>query len=364
MEETKKRPVVIIRPSDKGANQQTSTITTNESAGSTESVEPKFTSIEAEQKANSMLEKAKVLKEKMNQEPTHSASKVADIFGEDDFGEDIGNRAFDEENIFTEEIIDDENRENYNMVKLDSLKPETKEVSVQGEAKTVIVKPIIKTEVKVEKVDTENTATSNNEPVENEVIEKTEKNGVEIVSNEEVSEVENDEETNDMETETDSLSDVSVLADLGQSLQVKPQEKSVEKVEVEQVEKTTSVSQEPTSKVLSKEDIKEIEAELSQIDIEGQIKKLKELERKRQGLSEKRIALITKEEQSMKRKTELENELKRLTQATDVIEILNHIKEAEEEGVKAISSWSDFIENEEKLIKEIESELLEIEGTV
>lgn len=170
----------------------------------------------------------------------------------------------------------------------------------------------------------------------------------------------------DTETEDDAYNEV-----MGQSNVSSQEEKIAEKIE----EKTVSFNEEKTQHtedsksevtlsiensnipVLSKEQIGKYQSQLQNLDIEKQIARLKELNQKRNELERRRIHLDAREEQVNKNIVTLTEKIQTLTGQTDIDEICKSLVKAYEETEVALENESQLLEDQEKIIKDIESEL-------
>lgn len=170
----------------------------------------------------------------------------------------------------------------------------------------------------------------------------------------------------DTETEDDAYNEV-----MGQSNVSSQEEKIAEKTE----EKTVSFNEVKTQHtedlqsdvtlsiensnipVLSKEQIGKYQSQLQNLDIEKQIARLKELNQKRNELERRRIHLDAREEQVNKNIVTLTEKIQTLTGQTDIDEICKSLVKAYEETEVALENESQLLEDQEKIIKDIESEL-------
>lgn len=170
----------------------------------------------------------------------------------------------------------------------------------------------------------------------------------------------------DTETEDEAYNEV-----MSQSNVSSQEEKTVEKTE----EKTVSFNEVKTQHtedsqsevtlsiensnipVLSKEQIGKYQSQLQNLDIEKQIARLKELNQKRNELERRRIHLDAREEQVNKNIVTLTEKIQTLTGQTDIDEICKSLVKAYEETEVALENESQLLEDQEKIIKEIELEL-------
>ena len=170
----------------------------------------------------------------------------------------------------------------------------------------------------------------------------------------------------DTETEDDAYNEV-----MSQSNVSSQEEKTAEKTE----EKTVSFNEVKTQHtedlqsdvtlsiensnipVLSKEQIGKYQSQLQNLDIEKQIARLKELNQKRNELERRRIHLDAREEQVNKNIVTLTEKIQTLTGQTDIDEICKSLVKAYEETEVALENESQLLEDQEKIIKDIESEL-------
>lgn len=170
----------------------------------------------------------------------------------------------------------------------------------------------------------------------------------------------------DTETEDDAYNEV-----MSQSNVSSQEEKTAEKTE----EKTVSFNEVKTQHtedlqsdvtlsiensnipVLSKEQIGKYQSQLQNLDIEKQIARLKELNQKRNELERRRIHLDAREEQVNKNIVTLTEKIQTLTGQTDIDEICKSLVKAYEETEVALENESQLLEDQEKIIKEIELEL-------
>ena len=109
--------------------------------------------------------------------------------------------------------------------------------------------------------------------------------------------------------------------------------------------------------VLSKEQIGKYQSQLQNLDIEKQISRLKELNQKRNELERRRIHLDAREEQVNKNIIILKEKIQTLTGQTDIDEICKSLVKAYGETEATLKSESQLLEDQEKIIKEIEAEL-------
>lgn len=170
----------------------------------------------------------------------------------------------------------------------------------------------------------------------------------------------------DTETEDEAYNEV-----MSQSNVSSQEEKAVEKTE----EKTVSFNEAKTQHtedlqsdvtlsnensnipVLSKEQIGKYQSQLQNLDIEKQIARLKELNQKRNELERRRIHLDAREEQVNKNIVTLTEKIQTLTGQTNIDEICKSLVKAYEETELALENESQLLEDQEKIIKDIESEL-------
>lgn len=166
----------------------------------------------------------------------------------------------------------------------------------------------------------------------------------------------------DTETEDDAYNEVMSQSNVS-SQEEKTEEKTVSFNEVK-TQHTSDLQSDVTLSiensnipVLSKEQIGKYQSQLQNLDIEKQIARLKELNQKRNELERRRIHLDAREEQVNKNIVTLTEKIQTLTGQTDIDEICKSLVKAYEETEVALENESQLLEDQEKIIKEIELEL-------
>ena len=172
---------------------------------------------------------------------------------------------------------------------------------------------------------------------------------------------ETDETTFEQEKETEDEAYNEVMGLFFQEKKAKNEVASFNEVKTQHTENLQSevtVSIENSNiPVLSKEQIGKYQSQLQNLDIEKQISRLKELNQKRNELERRRIHLDAREEQVNKNIIILKEKIQTLTGQTDIDEICKSLVKAYEETEKALENESQLLEDQEKIIKEIEAEL-------
>ena len=172
---------------------------------------------------------------------------------------------------------------------------------------------------------------------------------------------ETDETTFEQEKETEDEAYNEVMGLSFQEKKAKNEVASFNEVKTQHTENLQSevtVSIENSNiPVLSKEQIGKYQSQLQNLDIEKQISRLKELNQKRNELERRRIHLDAREEQVNKNIIILKEKIQTLTGQTDIDEICKSLVKAYEETEKALENESQLLEDQEKIIKEIEAEL-------
>lgn len=172
------------------------------------------------------------------------------------------------------------------------------------------------------------------------------------------------ENAHNVETETEDeaynevmeQSNVSVQKEKIEEKDAFVSEPKIQHIENSQPEVTVSIEN-SNIPVLSKEQIGKYQSQLQNLDIETQISRLKELNQKRNELERRRIHLDAREEQVNKNIIILTEKIQTLTGQTDIDEICKSLVKAYEETEDALENESKLLEEQEKIIKDIEAEL-------